>query len=104
MKDIDHWKKRLTTRLHELEQRLEEIEHDLDETPPKDFEDRASEREGDEVLESLGTSGLAEIRMIQAALDRIEAGEYGWCVECGERIADERLEIVPAAPKCSKCA
>ncbi len=104
MKTDAYWKKRLEDRLAELEERLDEIEEDLEETPPKDFEDRATERENDEVLEALGSSGLNEIRAIKAALRRIEDGEFGFCAECGERISDERLEIVPYAAKCARCA
>ncbi len=44
------------------------------ETPPKDWEDRSSERQGDEVLESLGQAELGEVRRIDAALGRITAG------------------------------
>lgn len=45
-----------------------------------------------------------EIRRIDAALKRIEEDEYGWCAECGEAIEARRLEIDPAAPRCSACA
>ncbi len=45
-----------------------------------------------------------ELRRIDAALHRIEEGEYGWCVECGEAIGEKRLEIDPAAPRCRACA
>ena len=45
-----------------------------------------------------------ELRRIAAALGRIDDGEYGWCVECGEAIASKRLETDPAAPRCSDCA
>lgn len=45
-----------------------------------------------------------EIRRIDAALLRLEEGDYGWCVECGEAIEVKRLEIDPAAPRCSGCA
>lgn len=45
-----------------------------------------------------------EIRRIDAALKRIDAGEYGWCVECGEKIAPKRLDSDPAAPRCAECA
>ena len=38
-----------------------------------------------------------------AALERIEKGTYGLCVECGRDIAPERLEAVPAAALCIKC-
>ena len=45
-----------------------------------------------------------ELRRIEAALVRIEEGEYGYCVECGEPIDPKRLEIDPAAPRCRACA
>ena len=45
-----------------------------------------------------------EIRKIDAALQRIEEGEYGYCVECGEEIAEKRLEVNPAASHCIRCA
>jgi RNA polymerase-binding transcription factor DksA len=94
----------LRDRLRELTLRLEEIEDDLVEPADQDAEERATEREGDEVLESLGQAGVAEMRMIQAALTRIAAGEYGICVSCGEPISKERLDVVPHTPLCRNCA
>jgi RNA polymerase-binding transcription factor DksA len=38
-----------------------------------------------------------------AALERIEKGTYGTCVQCGRDIAPERLEAIPAVPLCIKC-
>ena len=46
----------------------------------------------------------AELRRIEAALARIDAGDYGFCVECGEEIAGRRLEFDPATPYCVTCA
>lgn len=45
-----------------------------------------------------------EIRRIDAALQRVEDDEYGWCAECGEAIEDRRLELDPAVPRCAACA
>jgi DnaK suppressor protein len=45
-----------------------------------------------------------ELRRIDAALVRVEAGEYGFCVACGEDIEPGRLEVDPAAPRCAGCA
>ncbi|MGD2132782.1 MAG: TraR/DksA C4-type zinc finger protein [Maricaulaceae bacterium] len=45
-----------------------------------------------------------EIKRIDAALARLDAGEYGWCVTCGEAISADRLSIDPAAPQCAACA
>ena len=45
-----------------------------------------------------------EIRKIGAALERMDAGDYGWCGECGEAIAEKRLMIDPTAELCVDCA
>jgi DnaK suppressor protein len=45
-----------------------------------------------------------ELQKIAAALRRIEAGDYGDCVRCGEEIAIRRLALDPAAPLCIDCA
>lgn len=104
MADSEKYKQILLARLKELDTRLHDIEHELDEPVEKDFEDRATEREGDEVLESLGNAGLIEIKKIQSALNRIQDGTFGECVSCGEEISPERLNTVPHAAQCRKCA
>lgn len=45
-----------------------------------------------------------EIKRIDAALTRLEEGEFGFCVVCGEPIAKRRLELDPAVPTCIGCA
>ena len=103
MVDVQRYEKRLRDRLRELNERLKEIDEDLDEPADPDAEERATEREGDEVLENLGHAGLAEIKMIQAALARIKDGTFGVCVVCGEPISRERLEVLPHTPRCKQC-
>lgn len=41
---------------------------------------------------------------VEAALARIDDGEYGRCEGCGEPIAVERLQARPAARTCISCA
>jgi DnaK suppressor protein len=41
---------------------------------------------------------------IEAALQRIEGDDYGFCQECGEQIAPARLEVDPAVLLCIDCA
>ncbi|HJQ77560.1 MAG TPA: TraR/DksA C4-type zinc finger protein [Acidimicrobiia bacterium] len=55
------------------------------------------EREKDLSIEEGMKEKLYEI---DAALDRIERGEYGMCQVCGREISDERLEAVPATRFC----
>jgi len=97
-------KAQLQARLAALTDRLEHIEEELEQHQSKDWEDLATEREEDEVLEGMGRSGLLEIRQIEAALARIEAGEYGACVRCGAEIAAARLDLLPQTPFCQSCA
>ncbi len=104
MKDYSDRKAQLEQRLADLDRRLHDIEHSLDEPAPKDFEDRATEREEDEVLETMGRSGLDEAASIRAALGRITTGVYGECTQCGAEISDERLDLLPQTPFCRKCA
>ena len=98
------YKVALLKRLSELDKRLHAIEEELDAPHSKDWDEAAIEHEGDEVLEGLGQSGQDEIRRIQAALQRMREGEYGYCVKCGEKIAAARLDVVPEAPLCCDCA
>ncbi len=46
----------------------------------------------------------AEIGRIGAALQRMEEGEYGYCVTCGDEIAIKRLELDPSVAVCIGCA
>jgi DnaK suppressor protein len=41
---------------------------------------------------------------IQAALERIDEGEFGYCASCGEDINRRRLDVDPANPFCVECA
>jgi RNA polymerase-binding protein DksA len=43
------------------------------------------------------------LKAIEIALQRIESGEYGQCLECLDLISDKRLEAVPAAELCINC-
>jgi DnaK suppressor protein len=45
-----------------------------------------------------------ELQRIEASLKRIEDGDYGYCMTCGEQIAVRRLELDPTLPTCVNCA
>ena len=45
-----------------------------------------------------------EIKRIEAALQRIEDGEFGFCNNCGDNIPFKRLEVSPSTPLCVDCA
>jgi RNA polymerase-binding protein DksA len=53
---------------------------------------------------SLMESEGGTLEQIEAALERIEDGDYGDCEECGARIPKTRLNALPYATMCVKCA
>lgn len=55
------------------------------------------------------TLGLIEneqgtLEQINEALDRVERGTFGQCAECGEPISKPRLQAIPYARHCIRCA
>lgn len=46
----------------------------------------------------------SERMAIDAAIRRIDEGEFGYCLKCGEEIARPRLEQNPSVATCIECA
>ncbi len=53
---------------------------------------------------SLMQSEEGTLDKIEVALERIEEASYGKCEECGARIPKTRLNAIPYATMCVKCA
>ena len=43
------------------------------------------------------------LQRVREALVRLDAGEYGYCAECGGEIARQRLQALPFAVRCTAC-
>jgi len=56
----------------------------------------------DEILD-LGSNERIIVQRIDAALERIGAGEYGRCAHCGKPVQKARLDAVPWALHCIEC-
>lgn len=52
---------------------------------------------------ALVTQEVNELRSVNAALRRIESGEYGICADCANEIPASRLDINPSAERCVDC-
>ncbi len=77
------------------------LSHDL----PTSLRERSeASRRGDlHVTARLIDAARQQLEETEAALARLEAGDYGRCVRCREAIAPERLEVLPAARYCVAC-
>ena len=70
------------------------------------FADEVDEIQTNERREiGFATRGLLveRVNRLAAALDRLNDGDYGICVECGERIAPARLRAMPEVATCVRC-
>ncbi len=45
----------------------------------------------------------AELRRVEAAHGRLDAGSYGGCADCAAAIPFQRLLVQPAATRCAAC-
>ena len=66
-------------------------------------EDQAQHSLDEAVSLSLNGLEYMQLRQIQEALDRLQLGDFGICLECEEPIADKRLQALPWAKYCVRC-
>jgi DnaK suppressor protein len=91
----------------QLEESLKELEH-LDERLQHKAE--YGPGKGDpaiydwELTLALREQAKAKVETIRQALQNVEEGRYGICESCGQPIDPERLEALPLATLCIKCA
>jgi DnaK suppressor protein len=76
-------------------------ERDLEAT--QDPADMAANAYTKELLISMSANDRKLLQLIDEALERVEKGEYGECVNCGEPVSEKRLDAVPWTRYCLKC-
>lgn len=55
-------------------------------------------------LTGLAEAAASELRQVDDAIERLDAGIYGVCARCGRPIPAGRLEVRPDATHCVACA
>ncbi len=68
-----------------------------------DFADRSSAANEQEINIHLKQTDAKLLRAIEDALQRVESGAFGVCVDCEEEIAGVRLSAVPWTKVCIAC-
>ena len=69
----------------------------------QDAADQAVQSYQKELLFLQGTQGHTQLAQVRNALERLEEGTFGECLQCGEAIGEKRLEAVPWTPHCIAC-
>lgn len=91
----------------EIEARLARTHRHIrgkDEPVSPKFDEQVKETENDDLVYILDEEGQRELRQINHALLRIEAGQYNKCAQCGTAIGDARLQAIPYTELCVACA
>ncbi|MFL5653970.1 MAG: TraR/DksA family transcriptional regulator [Ktedonobacteraceae bacterium] len=70
---------------------------------PQDFEDTAVDFLETQQEQAVLVNQQALLTEVERALERIEQGTYGKCVNCGQPIPEKRLEAIPWAARDVKC-
>lgn len=105
--DLEKVRQSLEETKAEIEARLARTHRHLfqkDQPVSANFSEQIKQTENDEVIAALEQEGLSELRQIDNALARIDAGEYEDCALCGNAIGEKRLEALPYTDRCIRCA
>ena len=104
-KDIDYFKKLLSTRLEELLNQAEDTVTGMT-TANENFPDptdRAALESDRNFMLRIRDREHKLIKKIKKALERIDNGTFGICETCGEEIAVKRLKARPVTSQCIEC-
>jgi RNA polymerase-binding transcription factor DksA len=94
---------RFAREIEEIRAVRERTRGQREEGVPADWIDAAVVETSLSTDDAVIAQNLEDVRDIRAARERLAAGSYGICTDCGEAIAYERLLAYPAAKRCIHC-
>jgi DnaK suppressor protein len=100
------YRDRLLERRESLFSQVTEAEmssRERDSEATQDPADMAANAYTKELLISMSANDRRLLGLIDEALIRVEASEYGECINCGEPVLEKRLDAVPWARYCLRC-
>ena len=103
---LKSYRDRLLARREGLFRQVTEAEmssRERDAEATQDPADMAANAYTKELLISMSANDRHLLGLIDEALARVESGDYGECVNCGEPIQEKRLNAVPWARYCLRC-
>lgn len=94
---------RFAREIEEIRAVRERTRDQRDEGVPADWIDAALVEATLATDDAVINQDVEDARDIKAARERLSAGTYGSCVDCGEAIAYDRLLAYPTAKRCIDC-
>ena len=68
-----------------------------------DIADDAVQSYEHQLMMGLGEKEFEKLRLVEEAIEKLDEGQYGICLECEELISEERLTVIPFASYCVDC-
>ena len=68
-----------------------------------DIADDAVQSYEHQLMMGLGEKEFEKLRLVEEAIEKLDEGQYGICLECEELISEERLTVIPFASHCVDC-
>lgn len=103
IKDIRELLSNEQTRLTTFVERSQLAAEDIKIEHTEDEGDPATISHDRDVLYNLHEGAFMRLQSIRAAIESIDHGRYGVCVQCDEQISDRRLEALPWTTLCIRC-
>lgn len=102
--DLSKIKDKLMRRKQRLEQDLVDLyKEKFSDDQVQDIGDQALSSTMEALRSSLQDKELEEYNMIRQVIERIESGDYGICLDCGQPISEKRLSVYLNATRCLAC-
>lgn len=102
--DLEYFKKRLEQRLKELTDGQKAVRPlELDQSRVGRLS-RMDAMQQQAMTQAAARLAAREEQRIRTALNRMAAGDYGYCMHCDEEIAEGRLQVDPSVLTCIACA
>jgi len=101
--DIQHFKKRLLDKERELLSDIARFESEARESGNAEVGDpldKATISEGKSTSFEESNLEWQTLLQVRDALQRIQGGTYGRCIDCGRQIDSARLDAIPWTPYC----
>ncbi len=105
--NLEHFKSKLVSQKEKLEKEI--LQYQKEDPYKKNLrttevlDDAITEIEEHDRLVATSEELKKDLKAVEKALEGIETQKYGVCISCGNKIEEERLEVMPTATMCLSC-
>jgi DnaK suppressor protein len=101
---LEKIRRKLLERQDEISREIEDLSKDkVSDEQVMDSGDEALSISMEKIQTSLQQAEIEELKLLGQSLVRLDKGEYGICMDCGEHVSEARLEYYPYAARCIVC-